>query len=513
MLTAPRSLQHRRSYPLLAALISLLLLGCLLLFTSCTSRAEQVEDPFALFRPAVKERMQKDFDLMANAPRYYLDVKFDEKNNELRGSGVIEVANYSKEPWNHLIFRLYPSLQHYAGSMTIQSATLDGNPTNYTYQDDNTSLRIVLPRPLMPDGRTVLRLTWRLSTPTWVDDTAVYVLFGRSQGIYTLPLFYPALGVYVSGPTIGSGYWWTDEGTVRGDATFNVASLFAVTATISADLTPVTSGTLITSTLLPGGQTRHMWVTGPSREFLLHLSSQFSSASEETYGTRVTSYWLPGEEPAGREALRVAVGSLRIYSDLFGDYPFRDLRVAPTPTNFRGMEYPQVALLGVDLYDNMRSNLELILAHEIAHQWWYQIVHNDPVNSPWLDEGLAEYSMRLYREKLVGSDSGDLLQYQRWQVPLKNLKDRGRDALVDQPVESFINGTQYETIVYGKGALFYAQLREALGERPFFRFLQTYLNGHRYQIVNEDEFQAALHVLGKPEIMRLYRDWIGVEQK
>ena len=69
---------------------------------------------------------------------------------------------------------------------------------------------------------------------------------------------------------------------------------------------------------------------------------------------------------------------LRIYSDYFGEYPAREMSVAIAPLTYRGMEYPQVNLLGVELYTRFRNNMEILVAHEVAHQWWYQIVHNDP---------------------------------------------------------------------------------------------------------------------------------------
>src|SRR5690606_16495814 len=114
----------------------------------------------------------------------------------------------------------------------------------------------------------------------------------------------PSLAVYQPGPTLGTGHWWEETGTVRGDAAFNMTSLFVVTATLPSEQVPVASGTLVGSEVLTDGVfTRHVWVTGPVREFTLHMSPIFSSASLETYGTRVVSYWLPGQEAAGRAAL------------------------------------------------------------------------------------------------------------------------------------------------------------------------------------------------------------------
>ncbi len=509
MISNPPTDRLRVGFPALMTLTALLLLCALLIFGACASRAAPAADPLSVYLPALKESGAGQLEQLTSAPTYAISVTVDAENKTLTGVGSVVVHNTSPDPWSHLLFRLYPNLEHYGGDMAVQSVTLNGKPTAFTYQDDATSLRISLPKPLLPGESATVRMNWKLGYPSWVDDRAVYALFGRSQQMTSLPLFYPSLAVYQAGPAVGSGKWWVEQGVARGDSAFNVASLFHVTATLPSAQTPVASGTLVHSQTVGADQVQYTWVTGPAREFLLHMSPVFSSASEEAFGTRVTSYWLPGEEAAGRSALRYAVAALRAFSDLYGDYPFRDVRVAPAPLSFRGMEYPQVILLGVDLYDAMRSNLEVLVAHEMAHQWWYQMVHSDPVNSPWLDEGLAEYSVKLYKEELSGQDDADLLQYQRWQVPYESLQQRGADAQVNQTVESFASGTQYETIVYGKGALFYDRLREELGDRQFKRFLRTYLNAHRWQIITDDDFLSALHVLAKPELVKLYKEWIG----
>jgi aminopeptidase N len=239
------------------------------------------------------------------------------------------------------------------------------------------------------------------------------------------------------------------------------------------------------------------------------MSPLFKSTYTETYGTRVTSFWLPGNEGAGRAALIYTVAALRIYSDNFGPYPFRDLRVAPAPIGFRGMEYPQVVMLGPELYNRFRENLEVLIAHEVAHQWWYQMVHNDPVNEPWLDESLAEYSMKIYMEKLRGRRDANQLVFKRWQVPLNGLIEQGKDTLVNGRVSSFDDGSQYETIVYGKGALFYEALRKQLGDRRFFRFLHNYLEKHRWGIVDSATWQADLAALQDPAVDALYQQWVA----
>ena len=221
--------------------------------------------------------------------------------NYLQGSAHIRVPNTSADPWTYLIFRLYPELEHYGGEFSIQNAAVEGSTTPFTYLEQKTAVRVELPRALLRGQTATVFLSWRLEIPQWGADTdGAYRLFGYSQDILSLPLFYPSLAVYQPGPTAASGRWWLERGTSRGDAAFNYTSQFVVTGTVPSDQIPVTSGRLITSTTISEGQVQRRWETGPSREFLIHLSNRFQSDSLDAYGTRVTSYWLPEHEEAGR---------------------------------------------------------------------------------------------------------------------------------------------------------------------------------------------------------------------
>lgn len=502
----------RRRFLLIALGLAAALLAGLLLTACGTAAQDAPPDPWARYRPALKPDAQHFLDELGSVPRYDIDATLDPDALELRGRAAVAVPNSSQKPWTELVFRLYPMLDHFGGNMVIQSALIDGEPATFVYEADNTALVIDLERPLLPGQEVTVNLAWRLEIPKWTDQSAVYALFGRSQQMISLPLFYPSLAVFQpgSGPAVQPGTWWLDEGTERGDAAFNVTSLFAVTLTLPTDWVPVTSGTLVSSTPISATATQHAFVTGPSREFLLHTSPQFQSVVDQAYGTRVTSYFLPGQEAAGRAALKYAAQALRIYSDHFGEYPFADMRVAVAPLSFRGMEYPQVMLLGTELYGRMRSDLEERTVHEVAHQWWYQMVHNDPVNEPWLDEALAEFSMRIYQAAMRGEDGAQLLVAQRWQTPLNNLRSRDQDTKVNQPVAGFLNGTQYETVVYGKGALFYDQVRDKVGARRFERFLQNYLKKYRWQIVDTATWLEELRDLPDPSLGTLFEQWVAL---
>lgn len=490
----------------------LLLLG--LLLGACAGQARNAPQPSRAERsqPALKADFWQDTEHLPDweqMPFYDIEISLSEDLAVLQGAAEIRVPNTSPDPWTYLIFRLYPALEQYGGLFSIQSAAVEGKTVPFSYLEQNTAVRVELPRALLSGQKISLYLSWRLDIPQWSEDpTAAYRLFGLSQQMLSLPLFYPSLSVYQPGPTTDSGRWWLEQGTSRGDAAFNYASLFVVSATLPIDQIPVTSGTLVTSTILNPQQAHYRWVTGPSREFLFHSSNRFQFDSLDAYGTRITSYWLPEHEEAGRAALQYTAAALRAYSDWFGPYPFTDLRVAVGPLSFRGMEYPQAFLLGVELYDRYRDQLEIRAVHEVAHQWWYQLVHNDPVNQPWIDEGLSEYSSRIYYEAVHGNTSAEIMESRRWRAVLDGLIGRAEDAPLNQPVMAFANGTQYEGIVYGKAALFFSAVRTSLGERVFRQFLRDFLVKYQFKIVTPEDLLAELRQINPQVADALFAEWV-----
>jgi aminopeptidase N len=216
---------------------------------------------------------------------------------------------------------------------------------------------------------------------------------------------------------------------------------------------------------------------------------------------------LAGDEATGRAAAEYTAAALRIYQDLFGPYPYNELVVVAGPLTFRGMEYPGLFELGVDLYRQNADELEFRVAHEVAHQWWYNLVGNDPVNMPWLDEGLAEFATYFYTLHTAGQARADALAVQRWQAPYAAVRNMGLDAATNQPVEAY-QASNYETIIYGKAALFHNELRQAMGEERYLDMLRAYIARHRFGIATSEDLLALVEEYGGAKAKDLYRQWI-----
>jgi len=240
------------------------------------------------------------------------------------------------------------------------------------------------------------------------------------------------------------------------------------------------TGIAITRTVAADGWAALTYVMGPAREFTLNLSPRFQTEEAAAYGARVISCFLPEDAAASRSALYDAVAALEVYSDQFGPYPYREMAVVQAPLTFHGMEFPGLNLIGSQAYNKYLTDLETLVVHEVAHQWWYNQVGSDQTQNPWLDEGLAEFSMYFYFLGRHGQPAADLLRLQRWEAAVAANAQRGLDAPIGRPVLEYKRDA-YETIVYGKGALFFATLRDEMGEQAFCKLLRTYVERFRWR--------------------------------
>lgn len=481
-------------------------------------RTAPAADPLTPFRQALLPDQRGLLEQADSWPVYRLRVRVDPQELSLIGSLQLTIpARPEEPPPTEYYLRLYPNLAHYAARMNVDLVTVNGQGAPFTYAASGTAIHLTVPpRAVVPGQPVVIGLQWRVEARSWPDTR--YSLFGQGHDVLSLPLFYPILAV--KDPRAAEG-WRLDIGLVQGDAAFSEIALYQVTVTVPDGYAVASTGSVLSvtrSVFIQGegsGSAKadsRQWMdwliaSGPVREFALFVSNQFRLIEAQAGDVHINSWYLPGDEVTARAAAEYTAAALRIYSELFGPYPYSELDVVAGPLTYRGMEYPGLFELGVDLYRSHADELEFRAAHEVAHQWWYNLVGNDPVNAPWLDEGLAEYSTYFYRQKTAGQESAERLVTQRWQLAYQAVRDLGFDTVVNQPVSAFLPAN-YETIVYAKAALFHHALMEQLGEGSYLALLRRYAELYRFRIARPEDFQALVEEAGGKPAAELYRQWI-----
>jgi aminopeptidase N len=329
------------------------------------------------------------------------------------------------------------------------------------------------------------------------------VLFGYNQGIWSVPDAYALLAVH------DGTVWYQDVAPAHGDAVFAEAALYDVTLTLPSSLVLVCTGSIMEKLAEGDGLQVYRISGGPLREFAWLASTDYLVSETAAYGTTLRSFYLPGDESAGEATLSIAAAAMRAYQDAFGPYPFAEMMIVEAPLLYYGMEFPGLNLIGLNLYRDQREELENRVVHEIAHQWWYAQVGNDQVNTPWLDEGLAEYSMAIYYRTVFGEARANTLVNQRWLVPYQVAVENDYDAVVNQPSSAF--AWEYEVIVYAKAALFFDAMQREVGDAVFREVLRTYVERYRWRWARPDDLlRVAKDVSGK-DLDSLYNRWILAE--
>jgi len=207
-----------------------------------------------------------------------------------------------------------------------------------------------------------------------------------------------------------------------------------------------------------------------------------------------------------KRALNDAKKALETFSALYGDYPYPAYTLCSVDFPFGGMEYPGLCMVGEGYYlESRKDTLELVIAHETAHQWFYGLVGSDQVKNSWQDEALSEYAMLRYVEKRYGQGSFENLRYYRVDAPMQELIPGSLTP--GSPIDYFSGFSDYSSVVYGRGAALLLALDEILPKGTD-AFLRAYTEKFAFSYVTRAEFEAFLQEHSGMDLSPLLLDYL-----
>lgn len=148
---------------------------------------------------------------------------------------------------------------------------------------------------------------------------------------------------------------------------------------------------------------------------------------------------------------------------------------------------------------------ETLMAHELAHHWWGNLVTCRTDGDMWINEGMASYSERIFLEYVYG--------YSNY---LSDIKNNHKDVLLNAHIRDngyyAISGVPHE-ITYGdhsynKGADVAHNLRTYMGDTEFFSGLQSFLNDNMFSDVDALDFRDHLNTNTNANVTDFFDDWI-----
>ncbi len=454
---------------------------------------------------ALNSNHQDDLQIAGINACYDMTLQIDPANSSYQGVLNLAYLNESTAEIADLVFRLYPNTQYnYAGQLTIDSAEIsDQSVPMEVFLMDHSAVRIPLPESIAPWETTHVKLSFHGQVP---ENISTYGIFNydTAADVLTLANWYPLLAAR------DEKGWLAEEIYPLGDAVTSETGLYHVILQIPEEWKVVETGIQVHQAIHADQQEIEV-VSGPTRDFMIAASPNFILSEIETNQGIVREWALPENETAQKEGLQVAGRALEIFSEKFGEYPFSELDVVSAPlNNASGVEYPGLIIIGYGLYASEKDvNLQaIVIAHEVAHQWWYSGVGNDVQRYPWQDEALTAYSSFEYLEKVNPAYLEGTLQYFDNNVRAFEQSAGDLKLKISDPLSAYQDqGRAYAVLVYQKGALFFWDLRKKIGDSAFETALSNYYRQNTYQLVWPEVLISGFEKQCSCDLADFYREW------
>jgi aminopeptidase N len=317
------------------------------------------------------------------------------------------------------------------------------------------------------------------------------------------------------------GVWWKNawnchqfHNTTEFFADFGT---FDVKVTLPQNEIVGAGGDLVASTNNADGTKTLTFHSEDVHDFSWSASPSFTDVEDSWTGSAGTVklhvLMSPGHLASAPRYIQVLKGTLALYDQWIGPYPYDRLTVIDPPhggSEAGGMEYP--TLITADTYWFMPRGAflpEVVTQHEFGHQYWYGMVATNEFEEAWLDEGINSYMETKGMDALYGKDTSV------FNLPFAQMgeDDEERVAYLHKPDTDpiarfawrFYDSGAHGAITYGKTTTVLLTLEKIIGEETLRQALHTYFMRYRFtHPTSEDFIKTVEEVSGKD--LRWYFD-------
>lgn len=441
---------------------------------------------------------RKPFELPGAKPHYnpdrpgqvehiFLDLHLDLPNQICDGSCTIRLL-----PVRNGIERLTLD----AVNLNIQSVQVDDIPQQFEYDGEKLSIKLSLPTQV---GKRIL-------------ITVLYQAERPQRGIYFIQpdKHYPnkPVQVWTQGEDEDSRYWFpcfdypgqlsTSEIRVR----------------IPKPLIAISNGELI-DTLEDGEFKVYHWSQQQVHPtYLMTLAvGDFAEIRDEWQGKPVTYYVEKGREADAKRSMGKTPRMITFLSEKYGyAYAFpKYAQVCIDDFIFGGMENTSTTLLTDRcLLDERASldnrNTESLVVHELAHQWFGDLVVIKHWSHAWIKEGMASYSEVMWTEEEYGCEDAAYYRLQEARRYFSEDSSRYRRPMVTHVYREAIE--LYDRHIYEKGSCVYHMIRTELGDELFWRSIQTFVKDNVHKTVETIDLLRAIETATGRNLAFLFDQYV-----
>jgi hypothetical protein len=402
----------------------------------------------------------------ADPEAYALDLRYDGHGaGVLAGSERIEFVNRGPAPLDRVWLRLWANGPDRCRPRRIE-VQVEAPAVAGSERVRCSALEVRLAAPVAAGARGALSLRFRVQGRRHADR------FGRIGGTTLLGNVIPVLAVE------DAGGLHLDPYTALGESFYSLAARWDATLRLPTRLRAATTGTLLSESASRKERTLRVR-SAQARDFALAIG-HLRRRTTQVAGVKIRVHFGPRVDGA-RRSLRAARRAVRALSKRLGPLGSSELDVVLFREDLgagslAGMEYPELVF---------SLPLAEVVAHEVAHQWWYGMVGNNQFEEPWLDESFAQYSHeRLY----PGSN------FCRPGRPYRLVARRWRRLALDSSMGLFERRAPVAVgdVIYLAGSCALQTLERGIGRSRMTAVLRLLQSRNRYGVITKADVLGAI---------------------
>lgn len=388
-----------------------------------------------------------------------------------------------------------------AVDFSIEDVSISGGRTlRYDYDDERLFLSFAEPLPI--DTDTSLSIRYRCVEPingmVWAIPDEAYP---------NRPLV-----IHTQGETEYARYWFPCLDYPIDRCTSEII------ATVPSPFLAISNGELIHRRDDPrtGRTTFHYRQEVPHVFYLVSLViGRFDEIKDKWRDIDVQYFVPPGQGELAKLTYGRTPEMMEHFSDLLGyDYPYAKYSQVNVPLFlFGGMENTSATTMTDTALLTPRAaldqNLEGLISHELAHQWFGDLLTCRGWKHIWLNEGFATFMASVWKEQSKGRD--DYL-YEFWlrfqQVAENDRTDYGAGIIFPDYRHPFDTFWHKGAMPYSKGSCVLHMLRHELGDELFWRAIRAYVRAHANQQVETNDLRRAFETVTGRSLEQFFQQWI-----
>jgi aminopeptidase N len=383
-----------------------------------------------------------------------------------------------------------------AAELVIEQVTLAGKNTSLAFYTEGEKLYITLDRPYRHGEQFAVAIRY------WAKPRTGLVFVHPMPGDPTLPH-----QAWTQGQTEYHHFWFPCHDSPNDRATTRVR------ATVPAKFFALSNGKLEGVQEHKDGTKTYNWFQEfPHPAYLVSLvAGEFSELGDKWRDVPVNYYVRPGREDDGHRMFDNTPKMIELYAQRFGvDYAYAKYAQVVAEMFLGAMENTSATTHSYRLLPDKRASLdwtpEPVVAHELVHQWFGDLLTCRDWGHIWLNESFATYFEAVWTQHSKGEDEFRTELRQN----LHNYLEADRHGRRPIVYSVYRKNAQelFDRHVYEKGSLVLHMLRYVLGEQGFWRAIQTYARRNKGREVITADLERAIEETTGRSMARFFEQWL-----